>query len=438
MLPTSKHQRIRGVRIASLLTAVAQSYGDQRLWARLCGAGVFLVSVLYVVFLFPSAEFPWLNKDDASQFLTLAINIAEYGRYSIDSVVGAEYRLHATWPPVFPLYLAAVIGLFGYSWIAIKLAMVVAGIATLAVLWRLLGSQPEGKLAVLLTALSPYFFLFSHHSMAEVPYMLLVFAALTALNTSQRASGFAIAGVLAAAAFLTRGYAAVLFPVGLFFIFFFKKELSRRERIVHCLCYGAAPAAAIIGWAVYTRHAFSAGLVDEFSMTYGSGTQLLSGLFRSPIDYAKRFYWSESRYVTFLILPISEPLRDKSQWWSFAVALPLIFLIFTGWMRSWRNHACLTLWFTANVLMLAAPSPSLRYWVPAMPILLFYLLIGARFLLTMHWRNRMAWLFFAGCLLLVSLSSFVQHLTSPDHLRFYDKYGKNSRDIMVWASKSLP
>ena len=46
--------------------------------------------------------------------------------------------------------------------------------------WRLWDGEPEGPWAVVLTALCPTYFLFSHVTMAEVPFMLASTATLLA------------------------------------------------------------------------------------------------------------------------------------------------------------------------------------------------------------------------------------------------------------------
>jgi hypothetical protein len=59
------------------------------------------IAALYLLFLFPTPEFPPYNADDGSWFVTMGWNLAHYGRYTSDTYPLAEYGHHAAWPPLF-------------------------------------------------------------------------------------------------------------------------------------------------------------------------------------------------------------------------------------------------------------------------------------------------------------------------------------------------
>ena len=117
------------------------------------GLILFLIGLLYLVFLFPSPEFNRYNKDDPGWFLTLGINLAEYGRYTVDTFPKEDYGHHATWPFVLPVLLASVISVFGVSWVALKGLMVTLGLMTLYLLRRLWAEDSVGLWAVVLVGL---------------------------------------------------------------------------------------------------------------------------------------------------------------------------------------------------------------------------------------------------------------------------------------------
>ena len=82
-----------------------------------------IIAGMYLLALFPTPEFPVYNSDDGSYFVTLALNLLDHSRYSVDTWPGTVYGHHATWPPLHPLLLAAVIATAGHSWAAIKVVM---------------------------------------------------------------------------------------------------------------------------------------------------------------------------------------------------------------------------------------------------------------------------------------------------------------------------
>ena len=76
-----------------------------------------LISIGYIFFLFPSADLGTYNKDSASLFLTMSINLAEFGIYSADPFSADQLGKHGTWPPILPLLLALSVKCFGVNWV---------------------------------------------------------------------------------------------------------------------------------------------------------------------------------------------------------------------------------------------------------------------------------------------------------------------------------
>jgi len=176
---------------------------------------------VYLLWLFPSPEYNCYNNCDAGWFVTIGINLAAHGRYTVDTYPKNDYGHHATWPPVFPAVLACAIRGFGLNWYVLKLLMCLFGLANLWLLWNLMTAIPGGKVdfglaasTVVLTALSPMYFLFSHATMTEVPFMFVTTLTLFVLARSEGLPGAATPGIAASVAFLTRGYAIVFLPAG--------------------------------------------------------------------------------------------------------------------------------------------------------------------------------------------------------------------------------
>lgn len=401
--------------------------------------GVFLAATaaIYFFFLFPSPEYPVLNKDDGSLFLTLGINIAELGRYSMDTTAAAEYGRHATWPPVFPLYLSAVVALFGVSWPAIKLGMVVLGLATLVALWRLLPKTWEGMVAIVLTAINPFFFLYSHHTMAEVPYMLGIALTLWGLDRSVRPSHAVLAGLFGALAFLTRGYGVVLLPAGVIFFLIWRTDRTMLGRIALAGVFAAPMLVAILGWAWYSHATIDSGIVDGFTARYGNGSGILSGLLRPPLEQLQTVYWQDARYISFLMLPVFDLRELQSSALTVVLSGLLLLLATIGYVAVLREQkSSVLLWLPMAVgLTLAAESRAARYWLPYLPFLFYFVLKGVGLLRS---GSSILCRLIACAFIVTGLLGLVLHLHDPDEIRYYDRHGLEFKHAVLWARENLP
>ena len=403
--------------------------------ARLLAWGI---AALYLSFLFPSPEFPPYNADDGSWFVTLAWNLARYGHYSSDTVPLAAYGHHAAWPPLFAGLLAGVIKVFGLNWMALKLTMVGFGLGALALLRHLWREENIGRWAVLLTALSPAIFLYSHHTMTEMPYLAAVTAALLGLSRALDARTAFVAGLLAALAFFTRGYAVIFLPAGL--VYFLLRPWPWRQRLMAGLVYAAPLLLAVLAWKAYTGQVIASQPLDWISIRFGNGTGVLHDLLRSPVEYAQRLYWFELRYPVHALLPLI-PL----QWalyhdGSVVLSLLLLGLIAYGWLTLFlRRRGAVECWLPLALAFLLAPrTGAARYLIPFLPFFYYYLLHGARELGGRLPRMAEVARALPVVLLLLVATALAGYLADPDRLRFITPESRDYRDIALWAGKNLP
>lgn len=396
------------------------------------------LAALYLLFLFPTPEFPPYNADDGSWFTVMAWNLAQYGRYTSDTYPLAVYGHHASWPPLFATVLAAVIKLFGLNWLALKAVMAVFGLAALAMLQKLWRDDAAGGWAVLLTALSPAFFLYSHHTMTEAPYILVVAAALWGLARAEDGRAAFLAGLLAVLAFFTRGYAAIFLPAGL--LFFLLRPWPWRRRFIACAAFAAPLVAAILAWKGYTGHIIASQPLDWISTRFGNGAGMLNDLLRSPKEYLQRLYWFDLRYPAHFMLPLLPlPWAMKSDL-SVLLSLLLLGLAGLGWWRLFRSRrGAVECWLPlALAFMFVSRSGAARYWLPFLPFLYYYLLhglgvVGER-LPTLADKLRLL----PYALLLVAAAALGMHLANPDRLRFATPASQDYRDVALWAGEHLP
>ena len=396
------------------------------------------IVALYLLFLFPTPEFPAYNKDDSSYFVVMGWNLAHYGRYTVDTYPFEIYGHHGTWPPLFAGILAGVIKVAGLNWMVLKMVMVLLSLGALALLLRLWRNEKIGAWAVLLTALSPAFFLFSHLTMSEVPYILAITATLLALSHAEKPHTAFLAGLLAVAAFFTRGYAVIFLPAGL--IYFMLRPWPLKQRLIVCTAYAAPLLIAILVWKGYTEHVIANQPLDWITARYGNGSGMVDNLLRSPKEYLQNIYWHHLRYPAHLILPfISLELAYQNDL-SVVLSILLIMIIGYGWLVLFiRRRGAVECWLPLALAFLLIPRvTSARYWLPFLPFLFYYLLYGLNEIGQRFPHFATVTRVFPFILLFMGSGSLAWHLAEPDRLRFVSPDRKDFRDVALWAGENLP
>lgn len=396
------------------------------------------IAALYLLFLFPSPEFPPYNADDGAWFVSMGWNLAEYGRYTSDTFPLTEYGHHGAWPPLFAGFLAVLIKLFGIDWLLLKLVMAGIGLAALWLLRRLFKDAPAGDWAVLLTALSPAFFLYSHHTMTEAPYIAIVAAALLALARADSPRLAFLAGLVAVLAFFTRGYAVIFLPAGL--LFFLLRPWSWRQRLLTFAAYALPLVIAVLAWKGYTGQVLASQPLDWITARFGNGAGLLNDLLRSPVEYAQRLYWHDLRYPAHFLLPLIPLDWALKSDLSILISAALLGLAGYGWwLRLRSQRGAVECWLPLALIFLLLPrTGAARYWLPFLPYLYFYLLFGLMALGRRLPALQIPARLLPHALLLVSASALAWHLGQPDRLRFINADARDYRDLALWAREHLP
>lgn len=397
-----------------------------------------IFGALYLLFLFPSPEYNAYNKDDAGFFVTLGLNLAKYGRYTVDTFPLEDYGRHATWPFVFPGILAGVISVFGISWIALKVLMVTFGIGNLFFLQKLWPGCAIGRWAVILTGVCPGYFLFSHTTMTEIPYMLTVTLTLIAIGRSRTILGAFGAGFVALVSFLTRGYSITFLPAGVLF-YLLLTAWPMRQRWFAASAFAIPFILGVLVWTMYTSHTIAHESLDSITNRYGNGLDFLKQLGQPPVGYARLFYWYHLRQPLHFILPVIS-VKDLSYDPLVILTLGIFGLSFLGWLHRLRQGpGILELWMPfAICFLLFVVQPSVRYWLTFVPFLFYYSLCGTDLASRRFKRLRYTYPMFTGSLLICGLVGLSMHLTKPDELRFHSSFWRDYRDLAIWARSNLP
>lgn len=395
-------------------------------------------AALYFGALFPSPEHCAFNKDDGGYFLTLGINLAEYGRYTTDTFPIDGYGQHGTWPFVFPLALAAVVKVFGVSWIALKLLMASFGVFNLYLLLRLWDGETPGYWAAVLTGLNAVYFLFSHTTMTEVPFMLACTVTLLFMERSQTLGGALGAGLSAGLAFLIRGYAIAFLPAGaLYFVLNRDRPWPVRTRLLAATSFGVPLLLTIVAWTAFTNDVASSGHLDGITARYGN-IGVLQQRTALPIEkLAREIYWYHLRTPLYFLFPV-KPWNEMLE--ADLIVIPTFLALaaaVAGWAHSfWRRCRALDAWLPVGIALMIACHPAPRYWLTYIPFVVYYALYAV-WIIVPEW-NRVPRLAVVGLLLVGSTLGLGRHLIWSDELRFLNPYWKEYRDLAVWCRANLP
>jgi 4-amino-4-deoxy-L-arabinose transferase-like glycosyltransferase len=118
-------------------------------------------------------------EHDSGVYIALGKSLVTGQGYSSTYLAG--HPPHTRYPPVFPSFLAPLIGLIGFHVLAMKLLMVALAMLTLYLVYIFLtdlAEEPMAFLVVTFTATSHGILSYSQSIMAEIPYLCLSLLAL--------------------------------------------------------------------------------------------------------------------------------------------------------------------------------------------------------------------------------------------------------------------
>jgi hypothetical protein len=403
------------------------------------------VAAVYCTVLFPSPELCTYNKDDSSLFVTLGINLAEHGIYTTDTNPTSESGLQATWPPGYPLFLAVLMSVFGVNWFVLKLAMALLGVVALYLLWRLFawpekeGQQELATWTVLITAISPMYFLLSHITMTEIPFILVTAACLLLARRIVDVRSAVAAGMGAGAAFLVRGYAIALLPSVSLFIFL-QPALAKSKKAILTAAFLAPAIVSVMSWYVYSSSVIRLGIADEFTQHFGTGGTMTHAIARPLETYLRDIYWYHLRHIAHLCFPVTD-WRTTSSYDGMAL-LGAVFAAIAaiGMAIDFRRRRSVeSLWLAASIaLYVLGGVNGPRYWLTHWPFMVYFFLVAVQTACRSENVGRLAFRACAMAFAVVVGIGLARHLRDPDALRFLTPYWKDFRSATVWMKDRLP
>jgi 4-amino-4-deoxy-L-arabinose transferase-like glycosyltransferase len=184
----------------------------------LAGAG-FLLTLAYGAYLAPEWD---PGRDDQRQYIALARGIAERGEYTRATVAEAFVPEPLRFPG-YPLFIAplCLVGCSPWAITATQALLVAALVVVVAKYAAMLVGRIGGVIAAAFVALNPAFAFFGAHALSDLFAAVLLLASVAAtailLPRNGRAGGL-LAGVLFAAATLTRPVLLFALPLSMLIV----------------------------------------------------------------------------------------------------------------------------------------------------------------------------------------------------------------------------
>jgi len=210
---------------------------------------------------------------DGYYYHRLAENILRGRGYSILWPTGHEYRLFR--PPGYPLFLAAVYSVAGFTPLAVRLAEIAISSFTVILLFfitaRLFGKRAAWAAALLAAFYWPSV-LWSADYRAENLFVFLFMLSVYFLMAPGR--GYVSSCVLVGAFFLALSYlvrpnSIILFPLCILWLFFHLKA-SPARRVIAISLFIIVAAVTISPWIYYNVHIRQLGLRNSLETTMGA------------------------------------------------------------------------------------------------------------------------------------------------------------------------
>ncbi len=334
----------------------------------------------------PEVTFNRFHKDDAAFFYTMAYNLAAHGKYAINTSALFPFQPHGTWPPVWPIFLAAWIKLFSMGTQGLSIVNVFLSVANLWVFHSILtkhsqflradhfDTKPAATVALVATAFSPVYFCFSRTLMPEVLFLLLSNIALLGILQATSIKVTATTALTTSLAFLTRGYAVLLIPIFLLRTLWEPRQ-SRKKRIVLAAIFLSITGCTVLGWSQYSRQISKLDNADFVTKKFGTTSELF--VHDSFMSFIKNdIYWRQLPSLGEISNPLffrdvfNPPLSD------FAVVTGAYFLLMSivgMFCVARKNEFILPAWTILNIVFIIVGGlTQLRYWINVYPYMFYF------------------------------------------------------------------
>ena len=327
---------------------------------------------------------------DNAAYLYLAESLATNQGYT--DLYLAEPRPNTAYPPVLPLMLTPVVAAIGYDIPVLKFVVLTTGTVGLFFIFRLVQHECDRMAALwvtLLCATLPLHLSYATTVMSEVPYICMSMAALyyglKYLDDDRRfGSNLILAATFLVLACFTRTIGIAL--IGAVVLDWVINRRSREGLLKAAILCG--PATLAVGAWLTRKSAYLTQFGGDTIQYRNTSdlpfvTKMLGRILGNTKHYAQQipgmFVESGERASNFL----SESMTTVVASISMAVGLTMALLIGIGFLRRlWVRHSIVEFYMLGNIAILSVwPWAGVRFYLPVIPFLFFYFIIGLRLVL---------------------------------------------------------
>jgi hypothetical protein len=338
---------------------------------------------------------------DNAVYITLAKSLATGHGYT--DIQGPTPRIEAQYPFLFPLFLTPIVGIWGAGAV-LFMELLVIGFALAALIWcfflfrQWLDSAPLALVVTMAAGSSELFWEYSHKVLTEIPYLFFTVAACWFVDIyAKQDRAYTKAGLIAAlatgAAFLTRTIGLSLcLALPLYLLLAAPIPGTRaawRKRVAKVLLVGTVLLITAGGWTLRNRLVFSGeghNYMGQFLLKQAyvpEAGQVSTGDLWPRVGENITYYAEQFQRMVL-----------GTGWDGVyivgSIALPLLWVTFGGFVYSLIRRRSLAepylVFYVAVVLLW--PWKDMRFAVPVLPFLFYYLAQAFRFLASLPWVLR--------------------------------------------------
>ena len=325
-------------------------------------------------------------EHDSGIYIALGQSLVTGQGYS--TIFLAGHPPHTKYPPVFPAFLAPLIGLIGFHVLAMKLLMVALALLTLYLLYVFvtdLAGDLMAFLVVTFTATSHGMLFYAQSIMTEIPYLCFSLLALLWVHRCSRRKVWSGKAVAIAVALISLTYLTRLIGLSLLLaivVYLVCDSPGRPEvKIRRAIAMGGSAALPALIW--FSRNWWvgesggTAYASDFHLQTVYAAPSVIDGIvtFFAGVGTNPAEYALHTARVVFFYYP-----------WVSRTVLPLLLAALTFGGFLWcavRQRTLLEyyMFFYMCMLLLLPVDHPQRYIVPLIPFIWYYVLTGAGHLL---------------------------------------------------------
>lgn len=338
------------------------------------GISLAILSIFYAL-TFRKGHY-WVGDD--LQYIRHAINLIE-GKLYVDplhitnaiATVGPQM-----YPPIFPLILSVVYGLFGLNFVAMKVVLIAFFISSLVFVKTLVKQRLSEAGAIFLVfflGLNPELWDFKDRILSEFPFMFFVFLALLLMQLKDNKATYVIAMFLGVVMYLSYGIReiAIVLPLTLitYELWHYRRVTRHSMFVIGLFVLLVVIQKLVLGSvSMHSEYKQQLDLLMESGATAPTAFSYVNTDLENIIKQGERYLWSLYGILQIKYLPFG------GYFFLFANICVLTGYVTALFRKISITEIYVTGYFCA--LLIFAGFDGFRYLLPILPFYVFYLISG--------------------------------------------------------------